>query len=234
MESSTCISFFQFERLPNKVRAFGMMQFAHKHLQNIKGLQFYKLMGTGKGNGFNPFPDWGTYSLLTVWDTEEDARHFIDQSNLYAIYRALSKEIYTVYMKCVKTYGLWSGIHPFEADTSLQITDQDPICAITRATIKKRQLRKFWKNVPYSSEALKENDALLFTKGIGEVPIIQMATFSIWRDLASLKDFAYSSKGHQNAIKLTRKVDWYSEELFARFIPIKTEGSWHGERPINL
>ena len=80
---------------------------------------------------------------------------------------------------------------------------------------------------------LKENEALLFTKGIGEVPVIQMATFSIWKNLASLKDFAYSSKGHQNAIKLTRKVDWYSEELFARFIPFKTEGSWPREDNCN-
>ena len=234
MASITCISFFQFDRLPNKVRGFGMMQFAHKHLQNVNGLQFYKLMGTGKGNGFNPFPDWGTYSLLTVWDTEEDAQHFLKESQLYTIYRAITTDIYTVFMRCIKTHGIWSGKQPFDVDLALEIKDNDPICAITRATIKVRQLRRFWKNVPYSSEALKENDALLFTKGIGEVPVIQMATFSIWKNLTSLKDFAYSSKGHQNAIKLTRKVDWYSEELFARFIPFKTEGSWQGGRPIDL
>ena len=34
-----------------------MMQFAHRYLKNVEGLEFYKLWGSGKAN-FNPAPDW--------------------------------------------------------------------------------------------------------------------------------------------------------------------------------
>ena len=54
-----------------------MMQFAHAHLTKAKGLQFYKLMGSGKQDGFNPFPDWSTYSLLMTWENEDHADDFI-------------------------------------------------------------------------------------------------------------------------------------------------------------
>jgi hypothetical protein len=50
-----------------------MMQFANKDLAKVNGLTFYRLMGSGKGRGFNPFPDWSVYCLLQVWESEEAA-----------------------------------------------------------------------------------------------------------------------------------------------------------------
>ena len=72
------------------------------------------------------------------------------------------------------------------------------------------------------------------TKGIGEVPFTQMATFSLWQDKQSLMDFAYNSKEHQNAIKKTREMDWYKEELFSRFQPYRSVGSWNGSNPLGM
>jgi hypothetical protein len=43
----------------------------------------------------------------------------------------------------------------------------------TRATIK---WNWFWKYVPTSEEGLDGNEGLIYTKGLAEVPIIQMAT----------------------------------------------------------
>ncbi|MFT5022321.1 MAG: hypothetical protein ACI834_001001, partial [Colwellia sp.] len=40
--------------------------------------------------------------------------------------------------------------------------------------------------------------------------------------------FAYNSKQHQEAIKKTRKNEWYSEEQFSRFHPYKFTGTWQG------
>jgi heme-degrading monooxygenase HmoA len=51
-----------------------------------------------------------------------------------------------------------------------------------------------------------------------------MATVSIWKDLDSVKKFAYQSAEHLKAIRLTRKHNWYSEELFARFWVYRTLG----------
>ncbi|MEL7222238.1 MAG: DUF3291 domain-containing protein, partial [Bacteroidota bacterium] len=60
----TTITFFRYHSLKDKCWAFFMMQFAHQHLAKTQGLSFYKLMGSGKGLGFSPWPDWSIYSLL--------------------------------------------------------------------------------------------------------------------------------------------------------------------------
>ncbi|MFN5849688.1 MAG: DUF3291 domain-containing protein, partial [Chitinophagales bacterium] len=69
---------------------------------------------------------------------------------------------------------------------------------------------------------------LIYTKGIGEAPLVQMATFSIWESAETLRNFAYNSPEHLEAIKKTRELDWYQEEMFARFQPYKSQGIWGG------
>lgn len=201
-----------------------MMRDGHQHLSKVKGSSFYRLMGSGKGKGFNPLPDWSVYALLQVWNTESDAEAFFDSSELFTNYKSNSTEVYTLYMKNIASHGTWIGKKPFEVGTTLD--PKTPIAVITRATIKWNWLLRFWKYVPTSHKGLVRNEGLIYTKGIGEVPIVQMATFSLWKDFESVKKFAYSSKEHKEAIKRTRKNEWYSEELFTRFHPYKSTGLW--------
>lgn len=228
----TTITLFKYETLKQKAWAFGMMQFAHSDLMKTKGLEFYKLLGSGRGNGFNPYPDWSTYALLQVWSDENDANDFFSESELFGRYKKNSKSQWTIYMKSIVAKGEWSGGNPFK---NAPIDPTNSLLAIiTRATIRLSKLRTFWKYVPTSERPLEKNEGLIFTKGIGEVPAIQMATFSIWKDEASLKAFAYKSQEHQKAIQMTRDLDWYSEEMFARFQPYKTLGSWDGEEKLSM
>lgn len=49
-------------------------------MSKIKGLQFYKLMGSGRDLGFSPFPDWSVYALLCVWESEAASEQFLNQA----------------------------------------------------------------------------------------------------------------------------------------------------------
>lgn len=200
-----------------------MMQFAHAHLRKAAGLQFYKLMGSGKDDGFNPFPDWSTYSLLMTWDHESDAVDFIHNSALFDAYRKRTEKVWTIYMKNIIAKGKWSGKNPFSKNTELD-KNISKLAVITRATIRLSKLRKFWNYVPTSSLPLAGNKGLIYTKGIGEVPVLQMATFSLWENEQALKDFAYNSIEHHRAIQKTKELNWYKEELFSRFQPYREEG----------
>tara|TARA_B100001093_G_scaffold141058_1_gene133514 strand:- start:47 stop:748 length:702 start_codon:yes stop_codon:yes gene_type:complete len=222
----TTISFFKFSTLYNKIWGFVMMLLAHNDLYKVKGLSFYRLMGSGKGKGFNPFPDWSVYSLIQVWESEEVANEFFKSSILIKKYKSHTVEIYTLYMENIAAVGTWIGKTPFKKGRDLD--SNLPIAIITRATIKLHWLLRFWKYVPTSQEPLEGNKGLIYTKGIGEVPIIQMATFSLWKDFDAVKDFAYNSRQHKEAIKKTRKNKWYKEELFSRFHPYKSLGTWEG------
>ena len=225
-EQITTITFFKFTSLYHKIWAFFMMLFAHRHLSRSGGQSFYRLMGSGKDKGFNPLPDWSIYSLLQVWDTQEDAKNFFSSSPLIRMYQAHTKEICTLYMKNISAGGTWVGKNPFEKGADLK--PDLPIAIITRATIKWNWLYQFWKYVPTSEKGLNGNDGLIYTKGVGEVPVVQMATFSLWENFDAVKQFAYRSKEHKEAIKKTRENEWYKEELFSRFQPYKSEGTWEG------
>jgi hypothetical protein len=87
--------------------------------------------------------------------------------------------------------------------------------------------------VPISQRPIQKGcPGLIYTKGIGEAPLIQMATFSLWNNIESLKNFAYHSPEHQVAIKKTRELDWYAEEMFIRFQAYRSEGIWGGKNPL--
>ena len=223
-EQITTITFFKFSSLIRKIWAFFMMLFAHNYLSRTEGLSFYRLMGSGKGKGFNPRPDWSIYSLLQVWDNQEEADIFFNSSSLIQMYRSHTKEIFTLHMKNISAGGTWVGKNPFEKGTDLDTNL--PIAIITRATIKWNWLFRFWKYVPTSEQGLEGNEGLIYTKGVGEVPVVQMATFSLWKNFDAVKQFAYNSKQHKEAITRTRKNEWYKEELFSRFHPYKSLGSW--------
>lgn len=232
MAQITTISFFHYQGFLNKFWAFGMMQFGHQYLQNISGQRFYKLMGSGKGMGFNPLPDWSTYCMLQVWDSEEQADYFFLSSVVFKKYEKRAQKIRRLYMKNIVAKGEWSGQCPFEESTDLS-EENHQLAVITRATIKLSKLRKFWSYVPTSHQKLAKNPGLIYTKGVGEIPIIQMATFSLWKNKEALHAFAYQSKEHAEAIKMTRELDWYKEELFARFQVYKQFGESFEKQELN-
>lgn len=229
MDSMTSLTFFRFPSLKSKLWAFGQMQFAHFSIVGSPGLIFYKLMGSGRDSGFSIFPDWGVYAFLGVWKNEQAANDFFNHSAIYKRYQEMSSEQWTIFMRPIKTSGLWSGGNPFTP--SIELDESNALIAvITRATIKTNKLLKFWRFVPISQRPIQRGcEGLIYTKGVGEVPIVQMATFSVWENADSLKKFAYNSKEHREAIKKTHQIDWYKEEMFTRFQPFKTTGTWEGK-----
>jgi len=226
------LTLFRFTSFLAKTWAFGQMQFAHAPIRKTPGLQFYKLMGSGREPGFSPLPDWGVYALLAVWETEAAAQQYFSSADIFQQYLAHSSEQWTIFMKTRQAKGLWSGGNPFSVSTELD--DGNPLIAvITRATIRPGKLLKFWRYVPTSQRPIQQGcEGLIYTKGIGEAPLMQMATFSVWENMEALKNFAYNSPEHQVAIQKTRQLDWYKEEMFVRFQPYKSQGTWGGMEPL--
>lgn len=227
-KSISTLTFFRFPKFSDKAWAFGQMQFAHAHLAKVPGLKFYKLMGSGRSIGFNPLPDWGVYSLLAVWEDEAAADSFLSSAEIFKQYESHTSERWTIFLKTLRAHGEWSGGNPFS--TSPDIDDSNPqVAIITRATIKWSRMIDFWKYVPTSQRPIQNGcEGLLFTKGVGEAPLVQMATFSIWENMEAVKNFAYKSKEHQVAIQKTRELNWYKEEMFVRFQPYRSLGTWGG------
>lgn len=181
-------------------------------------LTFWKLLGTGSGKTFTVRDAnalrWGvvmigeSFPQLTHWDR-----------------RAIARKEFL--LGPIAVNGLWAGINPFEA---MERTDgaswKGKVAAITRARIKLRHNRIFWRSVPPVNVALHNAAGLERAIGIGEAPIGLQGTFSIWDSPRAISDFAYRSSAHQQAIRATKEIGWYSEEMFARFAVIEESGEW--------
>jgi len=232
MSQITTCTFFKLESFSNKFWAFSQMQLGHAHFKNIEGLVFYKLLGSGAENGFSSKPNFGTYALLCIWETEIHAAKFFENNSFLKKYESKSSESFTVFAQSAEAHGKWDGKQPFISTATLEI--DKPIMVLTRASIRISKLISFWRKVGNVSKSLEDYDGLVLSIGVGEWPLIQQATLSIWKTQAEMIDYAYKNKKHLEVVRLTRKLNWYKEELFARFIPYKFLGTWNGKNVANF
>ena len=192
-------------------------------LKRNKKITFFKSLGTGKGETFTPNDaDARRWGLLVV--IESDEIDIFDASTVISSWRKIAISEYRAVLQPISAHGLWSKREPFSQN---QISDwKGPVAAITRARIKWSMNSKFWRAVPPVTVSLKSSPGLLSAIGIGEAPIGLQGTFSRWESGAALRTFAYAGPAHTAAIQATKDLDWYAEELFARFAIIQEHGGF--------
>ncbi|ETX15919.1 spheroidene monooxygenase [Roseivivax halodurans JCM 10272] len=222
------LSLFRFASLRARLWAFAMMGAARPSLARHPDLLFWKLCGSGSGEGFTPLPNTGVYAILAVWPGEDTARRQIETSPLWARYRRVAAEHWTLFLRPISARGEWSGRIPFDAADD---SGAGPLAALTRATIRPRKMLRFWQRQPDIGRMIGANEDVLFKIGIGEVPWFQQVTVSVWPDEASMARFARASGPHAEAIRAVRAGHWFSEELYARFRIAGEAGAWEGRSP---
>jgi len=218
---------FSVFRFPVRKRLWALGQMGRSALLAAKpsGLQFGKMLGSGKG-GFSMVPDFAQYSLLASWQSVELAERFF-QSGLFQEYTRQTDETYTLQLLPIQSHGLWGGMNPF-AETAKVSATHLPVVVLTRATIRTSRLIEFWRNVPKAQQAIRNSEGLLFSVGVGELPLVEQATVSIWQNAEAVRKFAYQQTFHKDIVQMTRQRSWYSEDLFARFVPVATQGTCGG------
>ncbi|MBD1392113.1 DUF3291 domain-containing protein [Mucilaginibacter glaciei] len=195
------------------------------------GCSFWKLLGSGRNGTFDLQPDWQQWGLLAVWDDRNSYEQFAQKSLVSKWWSTLGTESWTILCQPMQSHGKWDGKEPFGQPNSAII--QGPIAVLTRATIKMSRLKNFWSNVDDIANLMVDAPGYITSIGVGEAPVYRQATFSIWENFEAMKAFAYGSKQHAEVIKKTRSEGWYSEELFARFAIIETQGTLNGINPLS-
>jgi len=229
--SFVTLSFFRFGPWRDRLWGFRQMAEAGSQLRKVPGLSFFRLLGTGSGDGFSPWPDTQDIGLLHVWQDRASAARYFQEHPLHAQFVDRSEEQYRLDLLPEFGHGKWAGQEPFVYSGERRTSGR--VAVITRATIRRGALLDFWRSVPAVRGTLANTPAMLFAEGIGEWPLIQQATFTVWRDVADMMAFAYASPHHSKAVADTRKLGWFSEELFARFTVEATHGTWGGTDPLH-
>jgi hypothetical protein len=227
------------------------MAFDRPLLRDCGGLLFWRLLGTGRGRSMSLGADLRRWALFAVWRSAGDLEAFLHSSPIAARWRTEASEIWQVRLAPLSSRGTWTGRIPFAdppgppagpsgdsrgaqvaAGGGVVGARGGPVAVLTRASIRVRRLVAFYRSVPPVDESLRRQDGCLASIGMGEWPLARQATFSLWRDQDAMRRFAYRGAAHQRVVERVRSHDWYAEELFARFVPYASEGTWNGTDPL--
>jgi hypothetical protein len=194
-------------------------------------VRFWKLMGSGRNGTFDKRPDWQQWAILQVQQSEKqwDGEGPIPLNKLHGrfikvYWRLFCCHTITYLLQPIEGHGLWSGEQPF-GELPRKSDYEGEIAVLTRATIRRKQLNRFWSHVDVVAKQMAGADGFITSYGIGEVPYIRQATFSIWKSKEAMRQFAYKLPQHAEVVKKTYAEKWYSEELFVRFKVLQTIGS---------
>jgi len=200
-----------------------MSRLATDRLRRPPGLVTWRLLGTGRGADTGPSADLRRTAVFAVWEDDAAFDRFV------ATPRQRLVERYDVRLRLVGGHGRWG-----RADVLGDLQpgpDDGPIAVLTRASVRVRAWRPFRAAGRVVSAELAAADGLLAAVGVGELPVGRLGTFSLWRSAADVRAFALAPR-HAETVRRTRVDGWYREELFARFAPDRSSGTWDGRDPL--
>lgn len=211
---------------------------------------FWRLLGTGRGSHTGIGVDPRRTALFAVWEDDEALDRFVARSPIARRWPD-AEEAYTVRLRRLGGHGTWKGVDVLDgmagpvraADTADSepgpitgrgpaTAEPGPVAVLTRATVRVRAWPAFVGAGRRVSAEVAAAPGLLAVVGIGEAPVGRQATFSLWRGTADAHAFAYGRPDHLDAVRRTRAERWYGEQLFARFQPYGSAGTWDGRDPL--
>lgn len=200
-------------------------------LGQTRGLQFWRLLGTGRGSSTAPSVDLRRTALFAVWVDELALNEFRADHPLTRRWQR-AEEAWHTQMTMVGGGGSWHGrSFSSQADGDVAIRTDGPIAVLTHATVAARSWRSFRRSSVTVANGLSRADGLLASVGIGEAPLGRLGTFSLWKSPAHAGAFM-ASPVHRAAAERARAEEWFTEELFGRFVPLDSSGCWGGSDPL--
>lgn len=195
-------------------------------LRSVPGLRFFKVLGSGYEGGFDLSVSASRQGLFALFESEQSAADFLNNSAQCAAYREHAREFFSVKLKAYSCRGTWAGrALPLAAAQA----PEGPVAVLTRASIRPSKALAFWKKAPLAERSLEAAQGCLLAAGVGEAPIFRQATFSIWTSESAME--AYARQGaHLEAIKAAHQGGYFSESMFVRFVPEDAQGVYKGVR----
>lgn len=219
------VASFHLVRHTGRLQAMRHLAFGRRTVATTPGVTFWRLLGTGAGSGTGPGADLCRTALFVIWRSEADLDRFV------AGYATNTHEHWHVRLRARGGHGSWKG-HPVLTAIDAAQSGDGPVAIITRAHVRMTRWRRFRAAGPAVDAELQAAAGLLAVVGVGEAPVGNLGTFSLWRSTADASAFARRQPHHLEVVRRTRAEGWYSEELFARFEPYGSAGLWDGRDPL--
>ena len=198
-------------------------------LRSTPGLEFWRSLGVGNDRrvalSFRP----DRRAVFAVWRDEDALDDFLAASDVARRWLD-ARASWHVRLCLIEGHGSWAGAEPL-ADMDRGATE-GPVVTVTHASIAVRAVPAFTRRSRVVSRSLGEVSGLRAVVGVGELPIGRLGTVAVWADDAAATRAPTSWPEHVAAMHHARERGWFTESLFARFVPFHSAGTWSGIDPV--
>jgi len=172
-------------------------------------------------------PQPGRVGLIAAWDDDTAFERF-QAGNPLA--RTLASG-WHVRLDPLRSWGSWPGLPDLPKQE--RRLDGGPVAVLTLGRPRLRRLRPFLATSAAAERAAMTHPALLAATGLARPPRL-VATFSLWRTVAEMRDYAVGMTpgAHRHAIQAHTHDPFHHESVFVRFRPYAAQGSWDGFNPL--
>jgi hypothetical protein len=194
----------------------------------VPGLTYAETVTTAPlGGSLLPAPHPGRVGMIAAWDGDEALDDFNRSHPLAATFA----DGWEVRMQPLRVSGHWPEM-PGLPSQPLPVDDEEPVIALTLGRLRLGRSLPFLRSAATAEGEAVEDPALLASTGLARPPRL-VSTFSIWRSMAAMREYAYGKDGsHQAAVRNDRARPFHHASAFVRFRPYASRGSWDGRDPL--
>ena len=194
----------------------------------VPGLVYAETTTTADlGEPLLPPRRFGRVGMVAAWESDAMLDDFL---RLHPIAQHLA-EGWRVRLEPLRVFGAWAGMSGLPA-RALPVADEEPVGILTLGRLRLGRISAFRRAAaPAEAEAIAD-PALLAGIGLARPPRL-VATFSLWRSNAAMREYAAGAGGsHRAAVRTDRERSFHHESAFVRFRPYASQGSWDGRDPL--
>ncbi len=165
--------------------------------------------------------------MIAAWEGDEAFEEF---SRRHLVAKRLA-DGWHVRLQPLRVFGAWAGMPGLPA-RALPVDDEEPVGILTLGRLRLLRTGAFRRSAAPAEAAAIDDPALLAGTGLARPPRL-VATFSLWRSAAAMREYATGAGGpHRAAIAADRRRPFHHESAFIRFRPYASQGTWGGRDPL--
>jgi hypothetical protein len=191
----------------------------------VEGLVYAELTTLAPlGPRLAPTPTPGRLGLIAAWERESALEEFLER---HPLARQLAGG-WRVRLQPTRIFGAWPEL-PDVVPRELPMDAGEPVAALTLGRLRLAQAPRFLRASALAEGQALSEPGLLWSTGLGRPPRL-VATFSIWRDVAALRDYVEGRTGaaHRAAVREQAERPFHRHSAFIRLRPYAAEGRWEG------
>jgi heme-degrading monooxygenase HmoA len=195
----------------------------------VPGLRYAETTGAATlGGSLLPTPQPGRAALIAAWDDDDALDEF---SASHPLAQRLARG-WHVRLQPLHVYGSWPEL-PGLPEREIAVDEEEPVAVLTLGQLRLRRLRPFLRASAAAEAEATGDPGMLAASGLARPPR-RVATFSIWRNVAAMREYARGRSGgaHPAATSAHRANSFHHESAFIRFRPYATQGLWDGRDPL--